>query len=63
MDIRVEMRDESDYEETREVAMKRLAKLVKDKIGISASVVVCPLSHLERSTGKARRVIDQRPKD
>jgi phenylacetate-CoA ligase len=63
MDIRVEMRDESDYEETREVAMKRLAKLVKDKIGISASVVVCPLSHLERSTGKARRVVDQRPKD
>jgi phenylacetate-CoA ligase len=36
---------------------------IKDKIGVTARVVVHPPGTLERSVGKARRVFDKRPKE
>ncbi|MGQ0510981.1 MAG: phenylacetate--CoA ligase PaaK [Betaproteobacteria bacterium] len=39
-----------------------LAHEIKSRIGISADVKVVPLSTIERSIGKAKRVIDKRPK-
>jgi phenylacetate-CoA ligase len=36
---------------------------VKDTIGISAHVSVLGPEEIERSLGKAKRVIDRRPKD
>ena len=40
----------------------QLARLIKDGIGSSAKVTVLPVGGVERSQGKARRVVDQRPK-
>ncbi|MER5837881.1 hypothetical protein ABT116_46045 [Streptomyces sp. NPDC002130] len=37
--------------------------LVKNKIGVTVEVNVLEPGGLERSIGKARRLIDQRPKD
>ncbi|HEX7388893.1 MAG TPA: phenylacetate--CoA ligase PaaK [Acidiphilium sp.] len=41
----------------------RLARRVKDTIGITSRVVIEPPGTIERSVGKARRVRDLRPKD
>lgn len=60
MEISVEIKPEADFPETREVAARKLGRLVKDTIGISASIDVRRPSLVERSTGKARRVIDTR---
>ena len=38
-----------------------LQKLVKNRIGVTVSVDVLPQAALERSIGKARRLIDNRP--
>ena len=35
---------------------------IKELIGVSARVVVEPPGGIERSVGKARRVLDQRPR-
>jgi phenylacetate-CoA ligase len=40
----------------------RLAHNIKSLIGISADVKIVPLSSIERSIGKAKRVIDKRPR-
>ena len=40
----------------------RLAHEIKSRIGITADVKVVPISTIERSIGKAKRVIDKRPK-
>jgi phenylacetate-CoA ligase len=60
MEISVEIKPEADFPETRETAGKKLGRLVKDTIGISARIDVRRPSLVERSTGKARRVIDHR---
>ena len=39
------------------------AKTVKGVVGVSAKVEVLPTGGVERSAGKARRVVDDRPKD
>lgn len=59
--VNVEIRPEADYPETREVAGEALATLIKERIGVSAKVNVRNPDALERSLGKARRVIDKRP--
>ncbi len=46
----------------REAAARELAHHVKSAVGVSARVVVCEPGALPRSEGKARRVIDKRPK-
>ncbi|MGN6413862.1 phenylacetate--CoA ligase PaaK [Flexivirga sp.] len=39
-----------------------LARDIKDRIGTSARVTVLPAGGIERSVGKARRIVDNRPK-
>ncbi|AWN52441.1 phenylacetate--CoA ligase PaaK [Methylobacterium sp. 17Sr1-1] len=63
MTIRVEARPEADIADLREAAADRLCHAVKDTIGITATVEVLPPGGIERSLGKARRVIDQRPRE
>ncbi len=41
----------------------RLAHMVKSMIGVTADVRVVPPGMIERSLGKARRVVDKRPKN
>jgi len=41
---------------------KRLSQQVKNRIGVSAQVQMQPVGGVERSMGKARRIVDQRPK-
>jgi phenylacetate-CoA ligase len=45
-----------------QVAGERLEKLIKSLIGISAEVRVVAPGGIERSVGKAKRVVDKRPK-
>lgn len=49
-------------EEARAQLAARLQQKIKDVIGISTEVEVGPPNSVERSQGKARRVIDTRPK-
>jgi phenylacetate-CoA ligase len=44
------------------VAAGRLTLRIKDTIGVSARVLIQPPGTIERSAGKAKRVIDKRPK-
>ncbi len=59
--VHVEIRPDADYPETREAAARALAVLIKERIGVSASVNVRNPDALERSMGKAKRVIEKRP--
>jgi phenylacetate-CoA ligase len=45
---------------TREAAARQLAHRVKSSVGISVAIKVCEPMSLDRSVGKARRVIDRR---
>jgi phenylacetate-CoA ligase len=47
----------------RNLAAAELSRLIKNNIGSSAKVTVRDPGQIERSQGKARRVIDQRPKE
>jgi len=62
MDIRVEARPDCAEGEARR-AGDRLCQQVKDTIGVSCTVSVLAAGALERSGGKARRVVDNRPRD
>ena len=63
MTVTVEIRPDADAPEVRDAAAGRLAHLIKDTIGVTASVAVLDPEAIERSLGKAKRVIDRRPKD
>jgi len=43
-----------------DAAGARLAQRIKNLIGVSAAVRVMPVGGVERSLGKARRVVDKR---
>jgi phenylacetate-CoA ligase len=60
MEVRVEARAEAS--EAAQKAAKSLAASIKERIGVTAWVTVLPPEGIERSAGKARRIIDQRPK-
>jgi phenylacetate-CoA ligase len=45
-----------------DLAGTRLARSIKDLVGVSAAVRVVAPGGIERSMGKARRVVDKRPK-
>jgi len=45
-----------------EAAGRRLGQLIKNLIGISAAVHVASPGGIERSVGKAKRVVDRRPR-
>jgi len=49
-------------ESSSEGAGKTLQHHIKSYIGVTADVKVVPISTTERSIGKAKRVIDKRPK-
>jgi phenylacetate-CoA ligase len=62
MEIQVEALPDASHP-AREAATAELTKSVKDTIGISALVTVLDPGTIERSVGKAKRVIDRRPKE
>jgi phenylacetate-CoA ligase len=64
LDINVEMRPEvaADYPDMAAAATKELQHHIKSSIGISTRVNVLKPNSIERSAGKAKRVIDRRPK-
>ncbi|MCL2585085.1 MAG: phenylacetate--CoA ligase [Streptosporangiales bacterium] len=61
MAVRVERRPDASAGDAR-AAGERLAALVKDTIGVTAAVTVTDPGTIERSTGKMRRIIDEREK-
>ncbi len=62
MEVRVEIRPEADTPASRDQSAAELAGRIKHNIGITAKVSVVEPDAIERSLGKARRVIDKRPK-
>ena len=60
--VRVEARAVLDGDATGRSAAE-LARRLKGMCGLSATVDVAAPGTIERSMGKARRVIDRRPKD
>lgn len=60
--VRVEARPQSAGSRERLDAGTRLARLVKDRVGVTVAVDVVEPELLERSLGKAQRVVDLRPK-
>lgn len=60
--VRVEARPDAAISD-HAAASSALQKLVKNKIGVTVEVNALGPGGLERSIGKARRLIDQRPKD
>jgi len=63
MTVKVETRSGSDYETTRAAAARDLAHMIKALIGVTAEVEAAPPGAIERSLGKAKRIIDLRPKE
>jgi phenylacetate-CoA ligase len=62
MEVRVEIRPDADTPGNRERSGAELAGRIKDNIGVTVKVSVIDPNAIERSLGKAKRVIDKRPK-
>jgi phenylacetate-CoA ligase len=62
MTVKVERRPGVDPQ-TAAVAGQELSTLVKNTIGVSVTIEVIGPDGVERSMGKMRRIIDQRPKN
>ena len=62
LEVEVEARTPSGSLEAHDHAAGALMRAVKARIGISAKVSVLAPGRIERSLGKAKRVIDKRPK-
>ena len=60
MEVKVEARPGAG--EAAKADADLLARRIKETIGITASIRVLPPDGIERSQGKAKRVVDQRPK-
>ncbi|MSO75436.1 MAG: phenylacetate--CoA ligase [Alphaproteobacteria bacterium] len=63
VEILVEARPGADLDQVRRTASASLAKSIKDRIGLTTTVTVGAPGEIARSEGKARRVVDRRPKD
>ena len=63
IEVVVEAKPWASAAETRAKAAGELAHLVKSLIGVTAKVTVTDPESVERSQGKARRVVDKRGKD
>jgi len=63
MRVHVEAMPDAADDTSRESAAQRLAKSIKDIVGISAEVAVAEPGGAPRSEGKAKRVVDNRPKE
>jgi phenylacetate-CoA ligase len=62
LEVQVEARSLSELNEARAHGAKELAHAIKAHVGVSAIATILAPGEIERSTGKARRVIDKRPK-
>jgi phenylacetate-CoA ligase len=62
MEVFVEARAHAVPEEQRSAASRRLAHAIKNQVGLTAKVIVAGPGAVERSVGKAKRVVDKRPK-
>ncbi|MGW0732036.1 phenylacetate--CoA ligase PaaK [Streptomyces sp. NPDC002851] len=60
--VRAEARAASTPEQ-REAAARAIGQGVKDGVGVSVAVEIVDPETLERSVGKIRRIVDERPKD
>ena len=60
VEVQVEMRPDADGEAGRSQAAAELRHRIKSFVGISVRVRVVPAASIERSVGKARRVVDRR---
>ncbi|WP_170407203.1 phenylacetate--CoA ligase PaaK [Ruegeria arenilitoris] len=63
MRVFVEASADSTDEMSRTAAARMLTKRIKDVVGVSTEIVVGDPGDVERSQGKAKRVIDNRDKD
>jgi phenylacetate-CoA ligase len=65
LDVVVEARPELDLhdEHAKQACAARLTHAVKAYVGVSVRVRIAEVGEIERSVGKARRIIDKRPKD
>ena len=63
MRLLVEARPDHADEATRNAQAALLAAHIKNNIGVTAEVVVSDPGKVERSVGKARRIVDLRPRD
>ena len=63
LEVRVELRDGVRDESARDDAAKMLKHHIKSMIGVSTRVIVEPAGTIERSQGKAKRIIDLRKKE
>ena len=63
MTVRVEARTDAADEHNRAGAAQDLAHRIKALIGVTAAVDVASPGAIERSLGKAKRIVDLRPKD
>ena len=63
MKVLVESHPDSSLAEDKEASCRVLAMKIKETVGISVSIRVGDPGSVERSQGKARRVVDLRPKE
>ena len=63
MEIQVEARPDAASPDQKKTAASKLVQAIKDTIGVTARVNVMDPESIERSVGKAKRVIDRRPKE
>jgi phenylacetate-CoA ligase len=62
MEVTVEIRPDADTAYNRTQSAALLGQRIKDNIGVTAKVSVIDANSIERSLGKAKRIIDKRPK-
>jgi phenylacetate-CoA ligase len=60
MEIHVEARPEFSSPEARKTAANRLEQAIKETIGVTSRVIIRDPDSIERSAGKARRILDRR---
>lgn len=63
MEVHVEARLEAAADDIRKAAANRLEQAIKDTIGITARAIIRDPDTIERSAGKAKRIVDRRPQD
>ncbi len=63
MRVMVEAREDLTDARSRDAQGDLLVRHIKDLIGVSAAVSVLNPGTLERSLGKAKRVVDKRPRE
>jgi len=61
--IHVEATPEAADELSKTAASRMLLKRIKDNIGVTTEIIVADPGSVERSQGKAKRVVDNRPKE